>query len=51
MQYLMATNINHINKSKNIYPMKNKTIETEDYKLIHGDCVTEIKTFLMNQFL
>ena len=43
MQHLMATNINHINKSKNIYTMKNKTVETEDYKLIHGDCVEEIK--------
>ena len=43
MQSLMVNNITQISKS-NFRTMKNKTIETEKYKLINGDCVTEIKT-------
>lgn len=43
MQSLMTSNINILNKKSKINIMKNEIVETESYKLINGDCVTEIK--------
>lgn len=43
MQHLMTANINTLNKKLNKKTMTKKELKAEDYHLINGDCVEEIK--------